>query len=166
MIIGNAEHRVGFAHKGINAFNDNLLLNADVAVYTGVHGPSEGIDSISGNVFLYEGESDRPLLRDESGFAEGKVDRNVYWTTNRAQAEEGLAVRHEMKSDPNSMVADPLFNSVEDLQFDTEEGSPLEALGIPAFEIGKMGLLDAPGVERLRSEGGLMRGVVEVPVQP
>ena len=166
VIIGNAGHRVGFAHKGINAFNNNLQLNADVAVYTGVHGTSEGIDSISGNVFLYEDETDRPLLRDESGFAEGKVDRNVYWTANREQAEAGLAVRHGLNSDPNSVVADPLFKSVEGLEFDTEAGSLLEALGIPDFEIAKMGLLDAPGVERLRTSGALMRGVVAVPLGP
>jgi hypothetical protein len=159
VLIGNPVSSQGFAHKGCNAFDNNLLINCTAGVYTGVHGPSEGIDSISRNVFVFQGTIAGDLLQDESGFAGGKVDHNLYWAENAEDLQAFLEKRHKMNSDPASRIADPGFADAENLDFSFLEDSPALDMGIQPIDLERIGRLQDPAFARLRIDGSLKCGV-------
>ena len=63
-----------------------------------------------------------------------------------------------MKSDPDSVVADPGFADVAGLDFSLADDSPARSLGFEPIELEKIGRLHDPAIARLRTSGALKRG--------
>lgn len=155
ILIGSADNPRGFTHKGRNAFDNNLLVNCVLGVYTGVHGPSEGINSIRGNIVYWTTAIAGPLLLDSSGFAPGAVDGNLYFSADPVGLGTFLAERRAQNSDENAVIADPCFRDIKRLDFSWDDRAPQLRLGIERIDAGRIGLLDDPAIARIRREGGL-----------
>lgn len=143
------------AHSAYGWLRDESRSQLKSVVYTGVHGPSEGIDSISANIFYWTTPIDGAPLNDTSGFAQGKIDRNLYFSSNLDHLRAFLAERREQNSDPDSLVADPEFAAIDLLDVSWADQAPPAKLGITPIDVQRIGLLDDPAIGRLNRAGGL-----------
>ena len=161
ILIGSSGNPRGFTHKGINSFNNNFLINCALGVYTGPHGPSEGINSIKRNIFYFTTAVKGNLLNDKSGFAPGKIDNNLYYSSDPESLLSFLEKRHNIGSDDGSMIADPGFGDLSRLDLSWEKDSPADVLGIQSAEIEKIGPPNAPSAERIIKKGKIKISGVE-----
>ena len=134
---------------------NNILINCVLGVYTGPHGPSEGLNSIKRNIFYFTTNVRDKLLIDQSGYAPGKIDFNIFYSNDPDGLHSFLVERQNIDSDPNSLIANPCFCNLEKLNLSWNKDSPAKGLGIVNIEIEKIGLISYPSIKRLSMEGGL-----------
>jgi hypothetical protein len=156
LVIGNASDG-GLVLKHINHLENNVLIQGTISGQAAGGGPQAG-SAIKRNI-IYQIEPNA------KGFTQTRmlkrlnaedIDYNLYYAKGSDVAQTYLSESQNKGFDLNALAADPLFEDVDNLRFKLAPESPAFELGIHEIEeMETMGLLHAPGLERLRNEGGL-----------
>ena len=153
ILIGHQSNARGFTHKGANTFNNNILINCNLCIYMGVHGPSENIHSIQRNVIYFNSPVSNGLLHGGEELDPQNIDHNLYYSKDKASICKFLENRQHHQSDINSIVADPKFRNIIELDFYIASESVLKSIGFQNIDFDRIGLMSQPSFTRLRHEG-------------
>ena len=76
-----------------------------------------------------------------------KMNRNLYWNVSSNAIDFAGKTFDEWKAsgrDKDSLIADPLFENVQERDFRLKKGSPAEKIGFKAFDIAMSGVQGSP----------------------
>lgn len=137
-------HGIGICSKGRNHIFNNIVACPPQRVNRGMLSfePTDpkvcAGSRVYHNIFLAT-QPDQPVVWQEGyQLVAGTIymDRNIYFNNHDDKfAIEHMALSKTLGNDANSIIADPMFNNIEQLDFSLKPGSPAISLGFRPFSL-------------------------------
>jgi hypothetical protein len=144
----------GIYLKHNNYVYNNILIDGDIRFRK----ETEPGSRVARNI-LYQTNDKLPFYDVAAPLEKlGIPDRNLFYARNEMRGKAEFADIQKLGIEQNSLFANPMFVDIENYDLRLKPDSPALKLGIESIDIDRIGLLDTPAFERIRSEGLLSTG--------